>query len=461
MIDSFRNIFAIPDLRNRLIFTFAVLAVYRIGAFIPIPGVDPVAIKEFTTAAEGTVLGFLNLFSGGALGRMTVFALGIMPYISASIILQLLTVVWPYLEKLSKEGELGRRKITQYTRYGTVVLSVIQGMGISFFLERTTAPGGAPLVPEDLQGWGFRLITVLTLTTGTAFVMWLGEQITERGIGNGISLIIFAGIVVGLPSAIVSTITDMKTGSLSIITIAILLIFMIGVVAAIVYMERAQRRIPIQYAKRVVGRRVYGGQSTYLPLRLNTGGVIPVIFAASIMSFPQTLGQMIDNRWLQKIVEALNYGEPLYNLIYFLSIVFFCYFYTSIIFNPEDTAENMRKYGGFVPGIRPGKRTAEFIDRILTRITLVGALYLALVAILPQILISGFKVATIPMIGPTLDAFLPRWFTEGLGIKFFFGGTSLLIVVGVAMDTVQQIESQLVMRHYDGFMRRGRIRGRR
>ena len=461
MIESFRNIFAIPDLRNRVIFTFAVLAVYRIGAFIPIPGIDPVAIKEFTTAAEGTVLGFLNLFSGGALGRMTVFALGIMPYISASIILQLLTVVWPYHEKLSKEGELGRRKITQYTRYGTVVLSVIQGMGISFFLERTTAPGGAPLVPEDLQGWGFRLLTVLTLTTGTAFVMWLGEQITERGIGNGISLIIFAGIVVGLPGAIVSTITDVKTGSLSIITIAILLIFMIGVVAAIVYMERAQRRIPIQYAKRVVGRRVYGGQSTYLPLRLNTGGVIPVIFAASIMSFPQTLGQMIDNRWLQKIVEALNYGEPLYNLVYFLSIIFFCYFYTSIIFNPEDTAENMRKYGGFIPGIRPGKRTSEFIDRILTRITLVGSLYLALVAILPQILISGFKVATIPMIGPTLDAFLPRWFTEGLGIKFFFGGTSLLIVVGVAMDTVQQIESQLVMRHYDGFMRRGRIRGRR
>ena len=461
MIESFRNIFAIPDLRNRVIFTFALLAVYRIGAFIPIPGIDPVAIKEFTTAAEGTVLGFLNLFSGGALGRMTIFALGIMPYISASIILQLLTVVWPYLEKLSKEGELGRRKITQYTRYGTVVLSVIQGMGISFFLERTTAPGGAPLVPEDLQGWGFRLLTVLTLTTGTAFVMWLGEQITERGIGNGISLIIFAGIVVGLPGAIVSTITDVRTGSLSVITIAILVVFMVGVVAAIVYMERAQRRIPIQYAKRVVGRRVYGGQSTYLPLRLNTGGVIPVIFAASIMSFPQTLGQMVDNRWLQKIVEALNYGEPLYNLIYFLSIIFFCYFYTSIIFNPEDTAENMRKYGGFIPGIRPGKRTAEFIDRILTRITLVGALYLALVAILPQILISGFKVATIPMIGPTLDAFLPRWFTEGLGIKFFFGGTSLLIVVGVAMDTVQQIESQLVMRHYDGFMRRGRIRGRR
>ena len=461
MIDSFRNIYAIPDLRRRVIFTFAVLAVYRVGAFIPIPGVDPLALQEFSQAMEGTVLGFLNLFSGGALGRMTVFALGIMPYISASIILQLLTVVWPYLEKLSKEGELGRRKITQYTRYGTVVLSVIQAMGIAFFLEKNASPTGTPLVPTDLQGWGFRLLTVLTLTTGTAFVMWLGEQITERGIGNGISLIIFAGIVVGLPSAILGTVTDVRTGAMSVITIAILLVFMIAVVAAIVFMERAQRRIPIQYAKRVVGRRVYGGQSTYLPLRLNTGGVIPVIFAASIMSFPQTLGAMIENRWLQKITEALAWGEPMYNLIYFLSIIFFCYFYTSIIFNPEDTAENMRKYGGFVPGIRPGKRTAEFIDRILTRITLVGSLYLALVAILPEVLIAGFKVATIPFIGPTLDAVLPAWFTQGLGLKFFFGGTSLLIVVGVAMDTVQQIESQLVMRHYDGFMRRGRIRGRR
>ncbi|MCG6962304.1 MAG: preprotein translocase subunit SecY [Acidobacteria bacterium] len=459
MIESFRNIFAIPDLRKRVIFTFLLLAVYRLGAFIPTPGVDPQAIAEFTKAAAGTVLGFLNLFSGGALGRMTVFALGIMPYISASIILQLLTVVWPYLEKLSKEGELGRRKITQYTRYGTVVLSVIQSLGISFFLERTTAPGGAPLVPHP--GWGFRLMTVLTLTTGTAFVMWLGEQITERGVGNGISLIIFAGIVVGLPSAILNTITDIKTGSMSIFTVVILIVFMVIVVAAIVYMERAQRRIPIQYAKRVVGRRVYGGQSTYLPLRLNTGGVIPVIFAASIMSFPQTLGQMIQHPWLKRITQALAWGEPMYNLVYFLSIIFFCYFYTSIIFNPEDTAENMQKFGGFIPGIRPGKRTAEFIDKILTRITLVGAIYLALVAILPEILIAGFKVATIPVIGPSLDAVLPRWFTEGLGVKFYFGGTSLLIVVGVAMDTVQQIESQLVMRHYDGFMRRGRTRGRK
>jgi len=459
VIESFRNIFAIPDLRKRVIFTFALLAVYRIGAFIPIPGIDPGAMAEFANAAKGTVLGFLNLFSGGALGRMTIFALGIMPYISASIILQLLTVVWPYLEKLSKEGELGRRKITQYTRYGTVVLSIIQSLGISFFLEKN--PGGIAVVPDDIKGWGFRLLTVLTLTTGTAFVMWLGEQITERGIGNGISLIIFAGIVVGLPAAILNTITNLKTGSMSIFTIVILVVFMVIVVGAIVYMERAQRRIPIQYAKRVVGRRVYGGQSTYLPLRLNTGGVIPVIFAASIMSFPQTLGQMIDQPWLRKITEMLAWGEPLYNLVYFTSIIFFCYFYTSIIFNPEDTAENMRKYGGFIPGIRPGKRTAEFIDRILTRITLVGSIYLALVAILPQVLISGFKVATIPWIGQALDAVLPRFITEGLGVPFYFGGTSLLIVVGVAMDTVQQIESQLVMRHYDGFMRRGRVRGRR
>jgi len=461
VIESFRNIYAIPDLRKRVMFTFALLAVYRVGAFIPVPGVDPRALAEFTTAAQGTVLGFLNLFSGGALGRMTIFALGIMPYISASIILQLLTVVWPYLEKLSKEGDLGRRKITQYTRYGTVLLSIIQGLGISFFLEKTQAPGGAFLVPQEIQGWGFRLLTVLTLTTGTAFVMWLGEQISERGIGNGISLIIFAGIVVGLPSAIWNTINNIRTGSMEILTVVLLVVFMVVVVAAIVFMERAQRRIPIQYAKRVVGRRVYGGQSTYLPLRLNTGGVIPVIFAASIMSFPQTIGQMVDQPWLRRITEALAWGEPLYNLIYFSAIIFFCYFYTSIIFNPEDTAENMRKYGGFIPGIRPGRRTAEFIDRILTRITLVGSIYLALVAILPEILIAGFKVATIPMIGPFLDSVLPRFITEGLGVPFYFGGTSLLIVVGVAMDTVQQIESQLVMRHYDGFMRRGRVRGRR
>jgi len=460
MIQSLRNIFAIPDLRKRVIFTFLLLAVYRLGAFIPTPGVDPVAIEEFTNQAKDTILGFMNLFSGGALGRMTIFALGIMPYISASIILQLLTVVWPYLEKLSKEGELGRKKITQWTRYGTVVLSIIQSLGISFFLEKSSAPGGAPLVPAP--GWGFRLLTVLTLTTGTAFVMWLGEQITERGVGNGISLIIFAGIVVGLPRAIISTIEDVRLGSMSIITLILFVVFAVIVVAAIVLMERAQRRIPVQYAKRVVGRRMYGGQSTYLPLRLNTGGVIPVIFAASILSFPQSIGAMVQHPVLQSITRAISWGEPLYNLIYFVSIVFFCYFYTSIIFNPQDTADNMRKYGGFIPGIRPGQRTADFIDMVLTRITLVGAIYLALVAILPEILITGFKVATIPFIGGTLDALLPRWFTEGLGVKFYFGGTSLLIVVGVAMDTVSQIEAQMVMRHYDGLGPRGRrIRGRR
>ena len=459
MIESLRNIFAIPDLRKRVLFTFLLLAVYRFGAFIPVPGVDPNAIEEFTKQASGTILGFLNLFSGGALGRMTIFALGIMPYISSSIILQLLTVVWPYLEKLSKEGDLGRKKITQYTRYGTVVLSVIQSMGISFFLEQTSAPGGAPLVPAP--GWGFRLLTILTLTTGTAFVMWLGEQITERGVGNGISLIIFAGIVVGLPAAIFNTIEDIRTGSMSIFTAVIFMVFAVVVVGAIVLMERAQRRIPVQYAKRVVGRKVYGGQSTYLPLRLNTGGVIPVIFAASILSFPQTIGQMIDSPIVKSITRALSWGEPLYNLVYVISIIFFCYFYTSIIFNPQDTAENMRKYGGFIPGIRPGQRTADFIDTILTRITLVGAIYLSLVAILPEVLLTGFKVATIPFIGGWLDAAIPRFITEGLGVKFYFGGTSLLIVVGVAMDTVQQIEAQMVMRHYDGFVKGRRIRGRR
>jgi len=459
MIESLRNIFSIPDLRKRVIFTFLLLAVYRLGAFIPTPGVDPVAIAEFTNQAKGTILGFLNLFSGGALGRMTIFALGIMPYISASIILQLLTVVWPYLEKLSKEGDLGRKKITQWTRYGTVVISIVQSLGISFFLEKTSAPGGLALVPHP--GWAFRFMTVLTLTTGTAFVMWLGEQITERGVGNGISLIIFAGIVVGFPRALVNTFQDLRTGSMSIITALIFIVFAVIVVGAIVLMERAQRRIPVQYAKRVVGRKMYGGASTYLPLRLNTGGVIPVIFAASILSFPQTIGQMIDNPVVKSITRALQWGEPLYNLVYFVSIIFFCYFYTSIIFNPQDTAENMRKYGGFIPGIRPGQRTADFIDMTLTRITLVGAIYLAMVAILPEILITGFKVATIPVIGGPLDAFLPRWFTEGLGVKFYFGGTSLLIVVGVAMDTVQQIEAQMVMRHYDGFVKGRRIRGRR
>jgi preprotein translocase subunit SecY len=384
-----------------------------------------------------------------------------MPYISASIILQLLTVVWPYLERLSKEGELGRRKITQYTRYGTILLSVVQSLGIAYFLERNTGmAGGLPLVYDP--GWGFRLMTVLTLTTGTTFVMWLGEQITERGIGNGMSLIIFAGIVVGLPSAAITTIEQMNTGQMSLFRIILLLVLMVLVIAAIVFVERGHRRVTVQYAKRVVGRRMYGGSSTHIPLKVNTGGVIPVIFASSILMFPVSFAPMVQpDSWMRGPLDAIAPGMPLHDLLYVVGIIFFCYFYTAIIFNPDDVAENMRKYGGFIPGIRPGKRTAEHIDTILTRITLVGAIYLALVAILPQFLISGFKVAPIPVVGPWLDTYMPRFVTEGMNVQFYFGGTSLLIIVGVAMDTVQQVESQLIMRHYDGFMKKTRIRGRR
>lgn len=459
MIESLRNIFAIPDLRKRLMFTFGLLAVYRIGCHIPTPGVDPQALLEFMTSMQSTFLGFVNTFTGGSLQRVAVFALGIMPYITSSIILQLLTVVWPYLEKLSKEGELGRKKITQYTRYGTVLVSIIQSTGIALFLEKTTTPGGAALVPTP--GWGFRLLTILTLTTGCAFIMWLGEQISERGIGNGISLIIFSGIVVGLPAAVASTLSGIKSNELSLIGILVLLVFMVAVVGFIVYMERAQRRIPVQYAKRMVGRKVYGGQSTYLPLRVNTAGVIPVIFASSLMALPATAAQMFQQPWLQKIADQLAWGQPLHYLLYVVGVIFFSYFYISIIFNPSDLAENMRKYGSFIPGIRSGKRTAEHIDKILTRISLVGAAYLALVAILPDFLLNGVKMQNLPFIGPAIDPYLPKFITEGMGIQFYFGGTSLLIVVGVAMDTLQQIESQLVMRNYDGFLKRGRIKGRR
>ncbi|HVS16302.1 MAG TPA: preprotein translocase subunit SecY [Thermoanaerobaculia bacterium] len=459
MIESFRNIFAIPDLRKRIIFMFALLAVYRVGCLIPTPGVDPQALIEFMNQMQGTILGFVNTFTGGSLGRVAVFALGIMPYITASIILQLLTVVWPYLEKLSKEGELGRKKITQYTRYGTVVISLVQSFVIAMYLQGTTTPAGAALVPNP--GIGFVLITMLSLTTGTAFVMWLGEQISERGIGNGISLIIFAGIVVGLPGATVDTLRQLQTGTMSVLKVLVLVVFMVVVVAFIVYMERAQRRIPVQYAKRIVGRRQFGGQSTYLPLRVNTGGVIPVIFASSIVTVPAAVAGMFNQPWLQQVSSAISWGQPIYYVLYVTAIIFFSYFYVSIIFNPADLAENMRKYGGFIPGIRSGKRTAEYIDRILTRLTAVGAVYLAAVSVLPEFLISGFKVSGLPFIGDTLDNITPLWFTNGLGINFFFGGTSLLIVVGVAMDTLQQIESQLVMRNYEGFMKKGRIRGRR
>ncbi len=457
--ESFRNIFAIPDLRKRIMFTFALLAVYRIGCIIPTPGVDPSVLLEIIESARNTMLGFVNTFTGGSLERAAIFALGIMPYITSSIILQLLTVVWPYLEKLSKEGELGRRKITQYTRYGTLVVSIIQSTGIAVGIQNVTSPGGAPLVTHP--GVGFVLLTVITLTAGCAFVMWLGEQISERGIGNGISLIIFAGIVIGLPGAIGSTYTKIESGSLNALVVIILIAFMVLVTAFIVYMEKAQRRIPVQYAKRVVGRKVYGGQNTYLPLRVNTGGVIPVIFASSVVMVPPTIAGLFEAEFLQNVATAISWGKPIYYLIYVFTIIFFCYFYVSIIFNPQDTAENMRKYGGFIPGIRSGRRTAEYIDRILTRLTLIGAIYLAAVSVLPELMLFGFQVDAIPFIGEALDPYTPKFISQGLGIDFYFGGTSLLIIVGVAMDFVQQVESQLVMRNYDGFLKKGRVRGRR
>ena len=463
MIEAIKNIFSIPDLRRRVIFTFLMLAVYRIGGHIPVPGVNFHALESFFRQQGGGLLGFLDLFSGGNLRRLTIFALGIMPYISASIILQLLTVIWPYLEKLSKEGEVGRKKIVQYTRYGTVVLSVIQAFAISFWLEGLGGAGGGVAIVNS-PGWSFRLLTVLTLTTGTAFIMWLGEQISERGVGNGISLIIYVGIVAGLPSAIVTLLQDVQTGNLGMLQVLILLGMMVAVVAIIVWVERAQRKIPVQYARRVVGRRMYGGMQTHMPLRLNTGGVIPVIFASSLLAFPLTIMQWAGvqaMRGWSSIYRQIDYAAPLHSLLYLMAIIFFCYFYVSIIFNPMDVADNMKKYGGFVPGIRPGRRTAEYLDTILTRLTFVGSIYLGLIALLPQILIGGLNVQVLPGIGGALDSLMPDFLTQGLGLKFFFGGTSLLIVVGVAMDTIQQVESQLIMRHYDGFLKGARIRGRR
>ncbi len=461
MLDSLRNIFTISDLRTRVLFTLGILAVYRVGSVIPTPGVNTEALAILAEQMASTMFGFYNMFSGGNLAQVTIFALGIMPYISASIILQLLTVVWPYLERLSKEGELGRRKITQYTRYGTLLLCAVQAFAIAFWLEsQTNIAGGLPLVFNP--GWAFRLMVVLTLTTGTCFIMWLGEQITERGIGNGMSLIIFAGIVVNLPAAVFNTIDQLRTGQMGLFRLLILTIVMVLVIGAVVFMERGQRRVTVQYAKRVVGRRMYGGSSTHIPLKVNTSGVIPVIFASSLLAFPATIASALPAGGVaQTVTEGLANGMPLYYLLYMGGIIFFAYFYTAIIFNPDDVADNMRKYGGFVPGIRPGKRTAEYIDTILTRITLVGAVYLAVVAVLPDLMIVGFRVDAIPFIGDSLDAVTPRWITDGLGVTFYFGGTSLLIIVGVSMDTVQQVESQLIMRHYDGFMRKTRIRGRR
>jgi preprotein translocase subunit SecY len=463
ILSSIKNIFSIPDLRNRVLFMLGLLAVYRLGAFIPTPGINHDALAALFEAQAGTIFGFLDIFSGGNLRRFSIFALGIMPYITASIILQLATVVVPYLEKLSKEGELGRRKITQYTRYLTVGLTLFQAFMTAIALEKSGGGTGPHIVLDP--GWHFRFMVMITLTTGTAFIMWVGEQISERGIGNGISLIIFAGIVVGLPRAIHEIMINLEQRTWSLFQVLLLLIVMIITVAAVVFVERGQRKIPVQYAKRVVGRKVYGGQATHLPLRVNSGGVIPVIFAASIVSIPSTMGAVMPQTFMKSLSTQLAQGMPLYNLLYVAGIIFFAFFYVSIIFNPMEVADNIRKYGGYIPGIRPGKRTAEFIDRVLSRLTLAGSIYLVLVCLLPEFLITGFKIQPIPFIGPAIDNFLNgaglSWITTGLGVTFYFGGTSLLIVVGVAMDTVQQVESQLIMRHYDGFLKKGRIRGRR
>jgi preprotein translocase subunit SecY len=458
VIQAVQNIWNVPELRKRVLFMLAMLAVYRVGSYVPIPFINPEALAQWFSQQGGTVLGFLDLFSGGSLSRLTVFALGIMPYITASIILQLLTVVWPYLEKLSKEGELGRRKITTYTRYLTVILAAVQSATMALAFQRSPGVVTHP-------GVGFVLMTMITLTAGTAFIMWLGEQITERGIGNGMSLIIFAGIVVRLPSAIIEIYDRVVSGDMSPIVVVLLTAVILGIVAFVVLVERGQRRISVQYAKRVVGRRVLGGQSTHLPLRVNTSGVIPVIFASSVLTFPQTIGMFSQNsgfaRWVN---DNMASGDPIYLFLYVAGIIFFSYFYTSIIFNPNEIADNMRKYGGFIPGIRPGKRTAEYVNAILTRITLVGALYLAFIAVIPEFMYAGFHIQEVPWIGPMLEPVLPGWITNGLGLQVLggiFGGTSLLILVGVAMDTVQMVESQLIMRHYDGFLKKGRIRGRR
>ena len=425
----------IPELRKRVLFTLIMLAVYRMGVQIPTPGINGEALSAFFAQNAGTLFGMFNMFSGGALENFSIFALGIMPYISASIIMQLMTVVVPHLEALKKEGQSGSRKITQYTRYGTVVLSIIQGTFIATGLQGMTGPGGEAIVLSP--GIEFKLMTMLTLTSGTAFIMWLGEQMTERGIGNGISLIIFAGIVARGPAAIVNSIQLVKAGEIGLFFVPFLVLFMFFIVAIIVFFETSQRRIPIQYAKRVVGQKVYGGQSSHLPLKINIAGVIPPIFASSIMMFPATIGSFIQIDWVQRASAAMSPGTVYYYLCYVGMIVFFCFFYTAVQFKPDDVAENLKKNGGFIPGIRPGKKTAEFIDKVLTRLTVVGAIYLSAVCVLPTILISKFN------------------------IPFFFGGTALLIVVGVGIDTISQIESHLHMRNYEGFMKQGRIKGRR
>jgi preprotein translocase subunit SecY len=466
MMESLKSLTEIPDLRKRITFTLLILAVYRLGAFVPTPGINGAVLAQAFSQLGGTLFGLLSMFSGGSLGRLTVFALGIMPYITASIILQLLGVVSPTLEKLQKEGELGQRKITEYTRWLTVGLGAFQGLGIAIALERQTS-ARMPLVIHP--GPGFIFTTVVTLTTGAVFVMWLGEQITARGIGNGASLLIFAGIVDRMPSAIGGIYQNLfVTHVWSLPLFLVLLAFMLVIVAFIVFVERGERRIPIQYAKRVVGRKVLGGVSTHLPLKVNSGGVMPIIFAVSLLTFPQTIGLFFGKtgmvgKALGWFGNAFQFGEPLYELTYVLLIIFFAHFYLSIIYNPDDVADNIRKQGGFIPGIRPGKRTADYVDDILTKITWVGGLYLAIIAWIPDAMIAGLRLNDLPtwLGGAWFDAHMPGWMLHGLNLNFYFGGTSLLIVVGVAMDTIQQVEAQLIMRHYEGFLKKGRVRGRR
>jgi len=433
MLEGFSNASRIPELRRRLWFTAMMLVVYRAGVAVPTPGIDGQALAAFFDAASSTLFGWVNLFSGGALERFSVFALGIMPYISVAIILDLLKVAWPYLDELYKEGEAGRRKISQYTRYGTVGLSVVQGLMIAVSLEHIQAPGGGPVVYAP--GWSFRIITVLTVTAGSMFVMWIGEQVTERGIGNGISLIIMAGIVARLPSALSTTFQFVREGEMSLFVLILILLIVVGVTGFIVYVETGQRRIPIQYARRVVGRRVYGGQSSHLPLKINTAGVIPPIFASSILVFPATVATFLPAA--KNYSSLLTPGGWIYDVVYVVLIVFFCYFYTAVTFNPVDVADNLKKYGGFIPGIRPGRTTAAYIDRVLSRITLFGAIYVSIICVLPTLLIQRFNV------------------------PFYFGGTALLIVVGVALDTVAQMQTHLLTRNYEGFMGRGRIKSPR
>lgn len=436
MLDKIQSIFKIPELRRRILITVGLLIVFRVGCYVPVPGIDGSALAEALGRMQGTLLGLYDMFAGGAFSRATVFALGIMPYISSSIIMQLLTAVIPFFEKLQKEGEEGRRKITQYTRYGTVVLAVLQGYGISAYLERMPVATARPIVPDP--GFGFRIMTVITLTAGTIFLMWLGEKITEKGIGNGISLIIFTGIIARYPNDILRTVDALRTGQLNFFTLILLILVMVFIIAGVIVMTQGVRKIPVQYAKRVVGRKIYGGHSTHIPLRVNTAGVIPIIFAQAILMFPTSIATWFGRAEISDLVNTyMSPGGLLYNFLYAVIIVFFAYFYTAIVFNPQDLADNMQKYGGFIPGIRPGKRTAEYIDRVLTRITLPGAVFLAFIAILPSIFIYKFNA------------------------PFVFGGTGLLIVVGVALDTLQQIESHLLMRHYEGFLKRGKLRGRR